>query len=214
MLTGDENIVELNVDAMWHIKDLPQYIFNIENPTETVKVAAESAIREVIGNTPITAVLSNKKQSIADKIVKLLQKTLDQYESGVEIEQVKLLRAEPPKEVIAAYRDLQTAKADKEKVINEAEAYMNDILPRARGKAARIMEGAEGYKAEVVSQAEGNTSRFNAIYKHYISHKDITKNRLYLEAVESILKESNKIIVGGEGLLSHMPIDPKNLFKN
>ena len=122
MLTGDENIIELNVDTMWHIKNLSKYIFNIDNPRETVKSAAESAIREVIGNTPITSVLSNKKQAVAVKIEELIQQILDQYESGVEIEQVKLLKAEPPKEVIAAYRDVQTAKADKEKVINESEA--------------------------------------------------------------------------------------------
>lgn len=214
MLTGDENIIELNVDAMWHIKDLSKYIFNIENPRETVKAAAESAIREVIGNTPITSVLSNKKQFIADRIETLLQKTLDQYESGVEIEQVKLLRAEPPGDVIAAYRDVQTAKADKEKVINEAEAYMNDILPKARGEAARITEKAEGYKAEVISQAKGNASRFNAIYKQYAAGKDVTKNRLYLETVESILEESDKIIMGGEGMLPHMSVNQKHLFEN
>jgi membrane protease subunit HflK len=210
MLTGDENIIELNVDAMWHIK----YIFNIENPRETVKAAAESAIREVIGNTPITSVLSNKKQFIADKIEKLIQRTLDQYESGVEIENVKLLRAEPPKDVIAAYRDVQTAKADKEKIINEAEAYLNDVLPRARGEAARITQKAEGYKAEVISQAKGNASRFNAIYKQYSASKEVTRNRLYLEAIESILKNSNKVIMGSEGMLPHMSINQKNLLNN
>lgn len=212
MLTGDENIIELNVDAMWHIKDLPKFIFNIEDPRDTVKAASESAIREVIGNTPITSVLSNKKQFIADRIEKLLQKTLDQYESGVEIEQVRLLRAEPPKEVIAAYRDVQTAKADKEKIINEAEAYMNDILPRARGEAARITQKAEGYKAEVISQAKGNASRFNALYKQYEASKDVTKSRLYLETIESILEKSDKIIMGGEGMLPHMSVNQKNLL--
>lgn len=212
MLTGDENIIELNVDAMWHIKYLPKFIFNIVDPKDTVKAASESAIREVIGNTPITSVLSNKKQFIADKIEILLQKTLDQYESGVEIEQVRLLRAEPPKEVIAAYRDVQTAKADKEKSINEAEAYMNDILPRARGEAARITQKAEGYKAEVISQAKGNASRFNAIYKQYETNKDVTKSRLYLETIESILEKSDKIIMGGEGMLPHMSVNQKNLL--
>lgn len=213
MLTGDENIIELNVDAMWHIKDLSKYIFNIVDPQETVKAAAESAIREVIGNTPITSVLSNQKQAIAIKIETLMQQTLDQYESGVEIEQVKLLRAEPPKEVIAAYRDVQTAKADKEKVINEAEAYMNDILPRARGEAAKITQAAEGYKAEVISKAKGNSSRFNAIYKQYSASKDVTKSRLYLEAIESILQDSDKVIMGGEGMLPHMAVNQKNLFE-
>jgi modulator of FtsH protease HflK len=213
MLTGDENIIELNVDAMWHINDLKKYTFNIESPNETVKAAAESAIREVIGNTTITSVLSNQKQAIAIKIEELMQQILDQYESGVEIEQVKLLRAEPPKEVIAAYRDVQTAKADKEKVINESEAYMNDILPRARGESAKIMQEAEGYKAEVIAKAQGNASRFNAIYKQYIDNKDVTKNRLYLEAIESILQNSDKVIMGGDGMLPHMAVNQKNLFE-
>ena len=214
MLTGDENIIELNVDALWHIKDLSKYIFNIDNPKETIKAAAESAIREVIGNSPITSVLSDQKQPISIKIEKLIQRILDQYESGVEIEQVNLLRAEPPQEVIAAYRDVQTAKADKEKVINESEAYMNDILPRARGESSRITQQAEGYKAEVISKAKGNASRFNAIYKQYVASKEVTKNRLYLEAIESILEKSNKIIMGGEGMLPHMSVNQKNLFEN
>ena len=214
MLTGDENIIELNVDTMWHIKDLSKYVFNIVNPRETVKAAAESAIREVIGNTPISSVLSNQKQMIAEKIEVLIQQTLDQYESGVEIEQVKLLRAEPPQEVIAAYRDVQTAKADKEKVINESEAYQNDILPRARGEAAKIIQGSEGYKAEVIAKAKGNTSRFNSIYKQYAISKDVTKNRLYLEAIENILQDSDKVIMGGEGMLPHMAVNQKGLLDN
>lgn len=214
MLTGDENIIELNVDATWHIRDLKQYIFNIQNPKETVKAAAESAIREVIGNTPITSVLSNRKQFISEKIEHLLQKILDQYHSGVEIEQVKLLRAEPPKYVIAAYRDVQTAKADKEKVINEAEAYMNDILPKARGQAAKILEQAEGYRVEVMSQAKGNTARFNAIYKQYLTNKELTRKRIYLESMESILATSDKIIMDNENILPHMPIKPQRLLNN
>jgi len=214
MLTGDENIIELNVDATWHINDLSKYIFNLVDPKGTVKAAAESAIREVIGNTPITSVLSNQKQSIADKIEALIQQMLDQYESGVTIEQVKLLRAEPPQEVIAAYRDVQTAKADKEKVINEAEAYQNDILPRARGESAKITQEAEGYKAEVVARANGNAARFNSIYKQYALSKDVTRSRLYIEAIESILRDSDKVIMGGEGMLPHMAVNQKNLFEN
>jgi modulator of FtsH protease HflK len=213
MLTGDENIIELHVDAMWHIKDLANYIFNIDNQLETVKAAAESAIREVIGNTKITSVLSNKKQDVAVKIEELMQRILDQYESGVEIEQVKLLKAEPPKEVIDAYRDLQTAKADKEKVINESEAYMNDVLPKARGESARILQKAEGYQAEVIAKAKGNVSRFNAVYKEYMQNKDVTKNRLYLEAMEDILTDSNKVIMGGDGMLPHMSVNQKNILE-
>lgn len=214
MLTGDENIIELNVDITWHIKDLSEYIFNIDNPQETVKAAAESAIREVIGNTPITSVLSNQKQAIAARIEKLIQGILDQYKSGVAVEQVKLLKAEPPKQVIAAYRDVQTAKADKEKLINEAEAYVNDIIPRARGNAARLLEQAEGYRAEIISKAEGNVARFDAIYTQYVQNKNVTKDRLYLEMIEDILEDATKIIMGNDNMLPHMSVSPHNLFEH
>lgn len=214
MLTGDENIIELNVDITWHIKDLSEYIFNIDNPQETVKAAAESAIREVIGNTPITSVLSNQKQAIATRVEKLIQGILDQYKSGVAVEQVKLLKAEPPKQVIAAYRDVQTAKADKEKLINEAEAYVNDIIPRARGNAARLLEQAEGYRAEIISKAEGNVARFDAIYTQYVQNKNVTKDRLYLEMIEDILEDATKIIMGNDNMLPHMSVSPHNLFEH
>lgn len=213
MLTGDENIIELNADVMWHINNLSDYVFNVVNQEATVKAVAESAIREVIGNTPISAVLSNQKQAIADRIEKLMQQILDQYGEGVTIEQVKLLRAEPPQEVIAAYRDVQTAKADKEKVINEAEAYKNDLLPRARGQAAKLVQEAEGYKAEVISQASGNAARFNLLYKQYAAGKDVTRSRLYLEAMESILQDSDKVIMGGSGMLPHMAVNQKKLLE-
>jgi membrane protease subunit HflK len=213
MLTGDENIIELNADVMWHINNLSDYVFNVVNQEATVKAVAESAIREVIGNTPISAVLSNQKQAIAERIEKLTQQILDQYGEGVTIEQVKLLRAEPPQEVIAAYRDVQTAKADKEKVINEAEAYKNDLLPRARGQAAKLIQEAEGYKAEIISQASGNAARFNLLYKQYVVGKDVTRSRLYIEAVESILRDSDKVIMGGNGMLPHMAVNQKNLLE-
>lgn len=213
MLTGDENIISLNVDVTWHISDISKYYFNITDPQDTVKSAASSAIREVVGNTPITSILSNKKQMIASKIEKLMQSILDQYESGVIIEQVKLLRAEPPEEVIASYRDVQTAKADKQKIINESEAYKNDILPRARGEAAKIIEEANGYKVEILSKAQGDTARFNSVYDQYIKAQEITENRLYLETIESVLKDTNKVIMGSD-MLPHMAVNQKNLFEN
>ena len=213
MLTGDENIIKLNVDTMWHIKDLPKYTFNIDNPEETVQACAKSAIREVVGNIPISSILSNKKQIITVQIKELIQKILDQYNSGIYIEQVKLLKAEPPQEVIASYRDVQTAKADKERAINESESYMNNILPKARGESAKIIEEAKGYKAETISQAEGNTARFNSIYKEYIVNKDITKNRLYFENIESILADAHKIIVISKNVFPHLHIKNKNLLK-
>jgi len=205
MLTGDENIIDLNCDVMWHIKDLEAFVFNIANPEEAVKTAAESAIREVIGETPISNVLSNRKQEIADRTELLTQKILDQYSTGITIEKVQLLKAEPPAEVIDAYRDVQTSKADKEREINQAQSYNNDILPKARGEAAKLLEEAEGYKQEVISKADGDTSRFNAVLKQYSNAKQVTRDRLMLEATEDVLKGSNKTVMN-DGVLPHMAI--------
>ncbi|WP_250310739.1 FtsH protease activity modulator HflK [Rickettsia endosymbiont of Oedothorax gibbosus] len=211
MLTGDENIVALNCDVMWHISDLEKYIFNIVNPEESVKIVAESAIREVIGNTPISSILSDQKQEITNKIEALTREILVHYNAGVEIEKVQLLKAEPPIEVIDAYRDVQTSKADKEREINQALSYNNDILPKARGEAARILQEAEGYRQEVISKAEGDSKRFAAVYTQYVANKSITKDRLYLEAIEKILTDTSKVIMGTNGVLPHMAIQQNKI---
>jgi membrane protease subunit HflK len=195
---------------MWHINNLEEYVFNVLAPEETVKTAAESAIREVIGKTPIASVLSSQKQEIANKVAALTQKILDGYKVGVEIDQVQLLKAEPPSDVIDAYRDVQTSKADKEREINQAQAYNNDILPKARGDAAKLIQEAEGYKQEVISKAEGDASRFNAVLIQYQSAKQITKDRLYLDTVTEVMQGSNKVITSS-GVLPHMAIKGQNL---
>ena len=205
MLTGDENIAYLNCDVMWHIKNLEDYVFNVMAPEDAVKTSAESAIREVIGKTPIASVLSSQKQEIADKVAALTQKILDIYKVGVEVDQVQLLKAEPPAEVIDAYRDVQTSRADKEREINQAQAYNNDILPKARGDAAKLMQEAEGYKQEVISRAEGDASRFNAVLLQYQTAKQVTKDRLYLDAVSEVMQGANKVITSS-GVLPHMAI--------
>ncbi|SPR04835.1 FtsH protease activity modulator HflK [Orientia tsutsugamushi] len=210
MLTGDENIVELNCNVRWHIKDLYSFVFNVAFPDETVKIVAESAIREVISETPIASILSNQKQEIADKIEKLIQQILNQYSIGIEIEKVQLLKAEPPSEVIDAYRDVQTSRADKEREINQAQAYRNDKIPEARGKAAKLIEEAKGYKQATVSKALGEAQKFNAILVEYKLNKEITKERLYLNTIETILQGSKKIIISDESkLLPHMGISLK-----
>lgn len=205
MLTGDENIIALNCDVMWHINNLENFIFNIVRPEESVKETVESAVREIIGNTPISWVLSDQKQEITHKIEKLAQRILDSYNAGVVIEKVQLLKAEPPAEVIDAYRDVQTSKADKEREINQAQAYNNKILPEARGAAAKIMQEAEGYREEIISKAEGDSQRFNSIYKQYAINKQVTKDRLYLEIAEEVLGGANKTIINNN-LLPHMAI--------
>lgn len=208
MLTGDQNIINLNCDVMWHIKDLKAYVFNSARPEETVKRAAESAIREVISASTIVSVLSNQKQEIADKIEKLTQRILDSYNLGITIEKVQLLKAEPPAEVIDAYRDVQTSRADKERAINQAQSYSNDILPKARGEAAKMTQEAEGYKQSTISKAKGDSSRFKSILTQYNNSKQVTKDRMYLEMVEQVLGGSKKVIMGAEAL-PHMAIEQK-----
>jgi modulator of FtsH protease HflK len=208
MLTGDQNIINLNCDVMWHIKNLEAYVFSSVSPEGTVKRAAESAIREVIGASPIVSVLSNQKQEIADKIEKLTQKILDSYNIGITIEKVQLLKAEPPAEVIDAYRDVQTSRSDKERSINQAQSYSNDVLPKARGEAAKIIQEAEGYKHSTISKAQGDSSRFKSILAQYNNSKQVTKDRMYLEMVEQVLGGSKKVIMGAE-TLPHMAIDQK-----
>jgi membrane protease subunit HflK len=206
MLTGDENIVYLNADIMWHIKNLEDYTFNVLIPEETVKTAAESAIREEIGQIPISSVLSSRKQEIADRIEVLTQEMLDLYGVGVQIDQVQLLKAEPPPAVIDAYRDVQTSKADKEREINQAQSYNNDILPRARGRAAKLLEEAEGYKREVIAKAEGDTKRFNSVLEQYQKAKQVTKDRVYLETMLEVMQGRNKIITNSN-VLPHLALE-------
>lgn len=210
MLTGDENIIELNCNVRWHIKNLYDFIFNVDDPENTVNIVAESAIREVISETLITSVLSNQKQEIADRIETLIQQILDQYSIGIEIEAVELLKAEPPSEVIDAYRDVQTSRADKEREINQAQAYRNDKIPEARGTAARMLEEAEGLKQSTIAKAVGDTQKFDAILVQYQLNKEVTKERLYLNTIESILQGSKKFIISDDSkLLPHMGISSK-----
>lgn len=209
MLTGDENIVELTCDVVWHIKDLSSYFLYVTNQSLTIKEVSESALREVIGRKKITAILSNKKQEIAQEIETLIQKISDFYQLGIKIDQVQLLKAEPPSEVIDAYRDVQTARADKERSINQAQSYWNDVLPKAKGEAARLNQEATGYKNERIAVAKGDTARFKAILSEYTNNKSITKKRLYLETMEHILINSQKVI-NSQGVFPHMSINRNN----
>jgi membrane protease subunit HflK len=164
MLTGDENIVDINYSVFWVIKDASKYLFNIQDPIGTIKVVAETAMREVIAKKKIQTILTQGRAEIEIEVQKIMQQILDSYNSGVDITQVQAQKSDPPAQVIDSFRDVQAAKADKERAQNEAEAYANDIIPRARGEAAKIVQEAEGYKKEVVAQAEGEASRFIAIY--------------------------------------------------
>ena len=211
MLTGDENIVDINFTVFWVIKDAKAYLFNIRAPDATVKSAAESAMREVIGETQIAQALAEGRGKIETDTHSLLQGILDDYGAGIEVTQLQLLKVDPPGPVIDAFRDVQRALADRERLRNEAEAYRNDIVPRARGDAARIKQEAEAYRQEIIARATGDADRFTSVYRAFKAAQDVTLQRLYLETMEEILKNGNKVIIdksaqGGSGVLPYLPL--------
>jgi len=209
MLTGDENIVDINYSVFWLIKDGGKFLFNIQDPEETVKSVAETAMREVVARNPIQTVLTGGRARIEIDTQKIMQEILDFYESGIQITQVQTQKADPPKEVIDSFRDVQAAKADKERLQNEADAYANDVIPRARGEAAQVVQQAEGYKRQVVASAEGEASRFLAIYSEYKNAKAVTQERMYLETMEKVLAGIDKIIIDQKssgGVVPYLPL--------
>ena len=215
MLTGDENIVEADCTVFWKIRDPGAFLFKVDDPEQAVRIAAEGALRDVISRTPIQAAMSDKRQEIADETHALLQKLLDDERAGVEITQVQLQRVEPPIAVIDAFNDVQRARADKERARNEAEAYANDILPRARGDAERIRQEAEAYRVQAVNLAHGEADAFLPLLRSYEAARGVTAWRLYLDAVDEILKRSSKVIVdtSGKGVSSVTPFMPVTEFR-
>jgi membrane protease subunit HflK len=210
MLTGDENIVDIDFAVVWRIKDAGHYLFNIRHPEGTVKAVAESAMREVVGRSAIDDVLTEERESVERDSQEVMQAALDEYGAGIEIVRVKLQKADPPDAVIAAFRDVQAARADQERMRNEAQAYANDIIPRARGEAEQVRLEAEGYKEQVVADAEGEASRFLAIYGEYALAKDVIRQRMYLETMEEILAGMNKVVIdskeGQSGVVPYLPL--------
>src|SRR5690606_5585168 len=195
MLTGDENIVDINFSVFWRIADAGDFLFNVRAPETTIKGVAESTMREIIGQTPIALALAEGRGKIEGAVQERMQRTLDDYGAGVSITQVQLLKVDPPQEVIDAFRDVQRARADQERLRNEAEAYRNDIIPRARGDAERLTQEAEAYKQEVVARSQGDAERFESVYAAYAAAKDVTTRRIYLETLEEILRNANKVII-------------------
>lgn len=208
MLTGDGNIIDITFNVQWKIKDAKEYLFNVRNPISTVKDVAESAMREVIGVRPLTSALTEGKQGIEDSIKVLIQHALDGYKAGIQIDRVTLLKADPPSAVIEAFRDVQAAKADQERMINEAQAYSNQILPTARGEAEKLLQDAEGYKAEITNRSLGDVARFLSVYEEYKMAKDVTRKRIYLETLEEVMQGMDKIIMDGKspGVVPYMAL--------
>ena len=211
MLTGDENIVDIDFTVFWVIKDAGKFLFNIRNPEGTVKLTAESAMREVIGQTPILSALTEGRNDIEQATLLRVQQLLDSYGAGIEVRRVQLLKVDPPGPVIDAFVDVQRARADLERLRNEAEAYRNDILPRARGEAEKMVQGANAYREEITNKAKGEAERFIKVLESYQASKDVTTQRIYLETIEEVFSGMTKIIIdssakGGPGVVPYLPL--------
>jgi membrane protease subunit HflK len=199
MLTGDENIVDIDFSVLWRIMPggAGDFLFNIQNPEGTVKAVAESAMREVVGRSNIQPILTGARQTIEVAVHELMQKTLDSYGAGVQITQVQLQKVDPPAAVIDSFRDVQAARADLERAQNEAQTYANRVVPEARGRAAQISQAAEAYREQTVAEATGQSSRFLQVLQEYAKAPEITRQRLYLETMERLFGGTEKVILDG-----------------
>jgi modulator of FtsH protease HflK len=213
MLTGDENIVDVEFTVLWRIKPngVADFLFNIQNPEGTVKAVAESSMREVIGRSNIQPILTAARTVTELGVQELMQKTLDRYGSGVQIQQVQMERVNPPAQVIESFNDVQNAKIDFERLQNEAQTYANRVVPDARGRAAQIFQVAEGYKQQAIAEAKGQSARFLKVYEEYNKAKEVTRERLYLETMERILGGADKLVFdgnsAGQGVVPYLPLN-------
>jgi membrane protease subunit HflK len=209
MLTGDENIVDVDFVVFWQIKNAADYLFNIQNPEGTVKDVAESAMREIVGQSDIEPILTEARAKTEAEVQDLMQKILDSYGAGVQVTQVQLQKVDPPSQVIDAFRDVQAARADQERLQNEAESYSNRIIPEARGEAERILQAAQGYRDQVIALASGDASRFLQVYEQYKKAPDVTRQRIFIETMEKVLGDTDKVIIddkAGPGVLPFLPL--------
>jgi len=213
MLTGDENIVDVDFSVLWKVQPtgVGDYLFNIQNPEGTVKAVAESAMREVVGHSNIQPVLTGARQNIETAVQELMQKTLDSYKAGILVAQVQLQKVDPPAQVIDSFRDVQAARSDLERLQNEAQTYANRVVPEARGRAAKIIQDSEAYRSQVVAEAKGQTSRFLQVYQQYEKAPDIIRRSIYLETMERIFAGTDKTIIDtgkqGPGVVPYLPLN-------
>lgn len=209
MLTQDENIVELPMTVQYNIKDAKDFVLNVKDPEISLQQATDSAVRHVVGSSKLDDVVSTGRQQISEEVQRLLQTYLDNYGSGIKVININIQEAKPPSEVKSAYDDVIKAREDQERVINEAQGYANGVIPEARGRAQRIIEEAMGYKEQVVAQAEGDAQRFSALLTEYEKAPKVTRERMYIDAVEEVMKNSSKVLVdveGGNNML-YLPLD-------
>ena len=194
-LTGDENIVNLELIVQWKIDDLKKFIFKVRDKEQTIYDAAQSAIREVVSKRKLVTILTSGRSEIEEETKKLLQEMLNSYDIGVNILVVQMLKIDPPVQVLDSFRDVQTARVDKESEINKAYKYKNDILPKARGEAGKVIEDANGYAVSVINRAKGDSDRFNQVYEQYKNAPFVTRKRMYLEAMEELFLNNNVTIL-------------------
>ena len=202
MLTRDQNIVDIEFQVVWNISDPARFLFNLAEPSDTIRAVAESAMRDIIARSELSPILNRDRGAIAADLRAAVQETLDSYEAGINVVRINFDRADPPREVIDSFREVQAAQQERDRLEKEADAYANRVLAGARGEAARILEESEAYRASVINAAEGEASRFVAVYDEYVKAPEVTRRRMYLETMEQVLGGMDKIIldgVGGEG---------------
>ncbi|MDG1520547.1 MAG: FtsH protease activity modulator HflK [Yoonia sp.] len=212
MLTGDENIVDIDFQVVWNITDPQMYLFNLADPPLTIAAVAESAMREIIAQSELAPILNRDRGAIADRLRDEIQTTLDSYDSGVNIVRVNFDKADPPEPVIASFRKVQDAEQERDRLQNVADAYANRVLAEARGSAAQLLEQSEAYRAQVVNEAVGEASRFTAVLSEYEKAPDVTRKRLYLETMENVLGGVDIILLdegegGGQGVVPYLPLN-------
>ncbi|MCF6234515.1 MAG: FtsH protease activity modulator HflK [Rhodobacteraceae bacterium] len=211
MLTGDENVVDIDYQVVWNINSPDKFLFNLRDPRPTIRAVSESAMREIIAQSELAPILNRDRGSIAGQLHDLIQLTMDSYDSGVNIVRVNFDKADPPESVISAFRDVQAAAQERDKLQNVADAYANKALAEARGQAAQLLEESEGYRAQVVNEALGEASRFLAVLTEYQKAPEVTRKRLYLETMEEVLGGLNKVILdesaGGQGVVPYLPLN-------
>ena len=213
MLTTDENILDIDFQVVWNINDPAKFLFNLRDGEDTVSAVSESAMREIVAGSELAPLLNRDRAATAARALELIQSTLDSYESGINVIRVNLNKADPPREVIDAFRDVQAAEQERDRLERQADAYANRVLAGARGEAAQLLEEAEGYRARVVNEAEGEASRFTAVLGEYQLAPDVTRRRLYIETLEKVLGDVDKIILdessegGGQGVVPYLPLN-------
>ncbi|HUU24736.1 MAG TPA: FtsH protease activity modulator HflK [Methyloceanibacter sp.] len=208
MLTGDENIVDIDFVVLWQISNAPDYLFNIQNPEGTVKDVAESSMREIVGQSDIEPILTAARAKTEADVQTLIQRILDGYGAGIRIVQVQLQKVDPPAQVIDAFRDVQAARADQERLQNEAQTYANRVVPEARGEASRILQSAQGYRDRVIAEAQGEADRFEDVLVQYQKAPGVTRQRIFIDTMQGVLSNTDKIIIDGKsgGVVPYLPL--------